>query len=119
MRRYPRHYNTYLLYARDHNMSCPEGRALVVCNRIQNGGWWYCTDDRGGAYRTSYAQGHTPTFQEMLAKMRSIRPATAKKWLKHWRNGGSIKTLRTNAEQNAWRRKIYAQDRLRALRASK
>ena len=101
-RHYPRHY-TYLLYARDNNMSCPEGRALAICNRIQNGGWYYNTDGRSGGYFQSGDAGDA-THQDMLIKMRSIQLATARKWLLHWKSGGSIKTLRSREEQNQWRR---------------
>jgi hypothetical protein len=29
----------------------------------------------------------------------TVKPETAKRWKKHWENGGSIKTLRSHAEQ--------------------
>lgn len=92
MKKYPNHFNHYLLIARDLGLSCPEGRALYICNRIQNRGWSYPGDGR----KLRNIQG---TSQEMYERIRAIRPSTAERWREHWQNGGSIKALRSKKKK--------------------
>lgn len=84
-RRFPFYYKELFTIAQKDGLSCPEGRALYGCNRRQNGWPSICNP-----YHNLVSE---------IDFLRSVQHATAVRWLKHWNNGGSIKTLRSNEEQ--------------------
>ncbi len=54
----------------------PLGRALYLCNRLQNGDF-SGYDDR----------------DSVIARLKTIQASTASRWFKHFKSGGSIKSL--------------------------
>lgn len=82
-------------------LSCPMGRALYATNRVYN----------GGIHSPVHAEGgfDSPGVEKFL---RSIRYATARRWLHHWNTGGSLKGLCWTVEARSRRR---AEDRRRLL----
>lgn len=91
MRKMPAQYAEFLDIAIQEKLTCPEGRALYACNRVQNGGLRWI-------YETSYSP---------LSSMKHARESTAKRWLDHWNSGGSIRSLQhTQVEWNSQRRRL-------------
>lgn len=91
-RKLPRHADIFLRIAKESGLSFPLGRALYACNRIQNGDFPY------GAMCVSWIHPNTPgvtnpSKQEIVDRLKTIRPTTAQRWIKHWKSGGSIKSL--------------------------
>ena len=75
---------TYYDIALDAKLPNPLGRAIYAWNQHINGRDWN---------RTEF------TILEPIDHMRRARPETAKRWLKHWREGGSLKHLCYSREQ--------------------
>src|SRR5688572_5880566 len=75
----------------------PLGRALAQTNRHYNDGL--------GSGTAHYRRDESVD----LTMMRRFRKTTALRWLRHWRMGGSLKSLRRNLlEEKALRRKNRA-----------
>jgi hypothetical protein len=83
MRPYPCRFPEHLALAKALKLPNPEGRALYACNRQQSGGMKW-------TYETSYSAAETMT---------KCLPATADRWLEHFRNGGSIRSLKYSHEE--------------------
>jgi hypothetical protein len=99
-RPYPIHFAEYYAVAKELNLSCPKGHALYACNRDQMG------------WPMDY-EGRRP-IEWVLSR---CQHATAQRWLRHWNNGGHIRSLQhTVAEWNTRRR---ADDRERYERQGK
>jgi hypothetical protein len=110
-RPWPKHFETYLKIANDHNMTFPRGRALYVCNRIRNGDWPHPTDSRTspehlkacGYVRNPELMANA--MSRVVESMKKIRVETASRWFEHWTSGGHIKVMnRSIEEQNKFRR---------------
>jgi len=92
MRPYPIRFAAHLALAKSLKLPNPEGRTLYACNRQQCGGmryWMYET--------SSYSVAETMT---------KCLPATADRWLKHWHEGGHIRSLKHSHEQYNERRRL-------------
>lgn len=98
MRSFPNRYQEFFDIAKANHLSYPKGRALYACNRLQNG--WPRTKDG-------------MSQEDPLNVLAKTKESTAKRWIKHWNNGGSIKILSypTAEAYNKERRKIYAERR--------
>ena len=93
MRKMPAQYAEFLDIAIQEKLTCPEGRALYACNRVQNGGLCW-------TYETSYSP---------LSSMKHARESTAKRWLDHWNSGGSIRSI--SLSQIEWNAKKCKADK--------
>jgi hypothetical protein len=65
--------------AKEERLSCPKGRAIYAVNRHMNG----------------WPTIHGLEKMDDLELLRRTKLETAKKWLKHWENGGSLKSSRS------------------------
>ncbi len=100
-RKLPANAALFAAVARSLHLSCPLGRALYACNRVQNGGhpWGLYAHVLSNAnpvpgYYVVYTPQEKAAWQaEMAQKMRSIRHTTAQRWLAHFLAGNSIKSL--------------------------
>lgn len=86
-RRLPRHCDMFLACARKARLSHVLGRALYACNGIQNGRFHFAV------LVPTCSRGTVSQREDVVAVLKTIRPSTAKRWLKHWKSGGSIKSL--------------------------
>lgn len=88
----PRHCDTFLRIAKAAKLSHPLGRALYACNRLQNGSFKFsvllCATIHPDAPGI-----HDSPDEDITKLLEKIRPSTAQRWLKHWKSGGSIKSL--------------------------
>jgi len=75
--------------AKKHHLPNAFGRAIVLANRHYNDGW----ASNGIAF--SFPGQHR---NEVLF-MRRVRPETARRWLLHWSQGGSIKLISMSQEE--------------------
>lgn len=91
MRPFPSHYEEYLTLALAERLSYPVGRALYACNRQQSGGMKHWD------YHTGYSAAET---------MRRCKVSTAKRWIRHWGRGGSIRCI--SLSQAQWNEKCRA-----------
>jgi hypothetical protein len=93
-RKLPANAALFAAVARSLHLSCPLGRALYACNRVQNGGhpWGLMAHVLQGKY-VAYSGAYAYSNQEVAQKMRSIRHTTAQRWLAHFLAGNSIKSL--------------------------
>jgi hypothetical protein len=86
---------TYLTLALQENLSHPLGRAAYMVNRHYNGGI--------GRYFLSslhYHQDETEVLMpRRIAALRTIKDDTAKRWERHFRNGGSFKAIKYTQAQ--------------------
>lgn len=90
MRPRPNHYEFFFNIASKNEMNNPEGRAIYACNRVANGAWW----------RPPFI--HEP---EAKSKLEKTKDSTAKRWLEHWENGGSLRALSRYHEEEKVRQK--------------
>ncbi len=85
--------------AKRHHLPNALGRAIYVLNRHYNAGPVGWGGDPG-PHREA----------DEIKFMRTIKPETAKRWLLHWSNDGSLKALKYSREEFlALRRKRYAE----------
>lgn len=102
-RPFPAHYDFFLDFATQHNLTYPRGRALYMCNRIHNGSWF-------GAKEPTDLQWYN-TKTELLTRMSRIQADTAQRWLEHWRAGGSIKMIGLSGPEYKARRRVIDKER--------
>ena len=100
-RKLPKHCEELFDIAVEQNLSCPLGRALALCNRIQ---WGWSNWKAGYSYQFNQA-----SREEIVRRMKSLQEETAYRWLDHWNSGGSIKNLALtqeefNARKREWRK---------------
>jgi hypothetical protein len=108
-RKFPNHCTYFLQLAESLELSCPLGRALYACNRVQNLG--YGDTSRIGDSGDDHGVAYTRKF------LRAIKPSTAERWLAHWQNGGHIKVISLSSVEYNKRRR--AQDAARKARYGK
>lgn len=93
----PKHCDMFLACARKARLSHALGRALYGCNRIQNGDFpWavFSASCQYGMMGSASNYGLEMDHNKALIKqLKTIRPSTAIRWAKHWKSGGSIKSL--------------------------
>lgn len=88
--------------AKNHGWSYPLGRAYYATNRTYNGGL--------GRYASFYDRSDGSTDYRLGAQikcMRDCRVDTAKRWIAHVRNGGSLKSMNRSVIEESKRRKDY------------
>ena len=85
----PKRFDEILAIAKAAKLKNPVGRTCYIINRINNGGFsgW----SSGGSQEYWAPSG--VDAERVLEKMKTIKPETAFRWLKHWRAGGSLKSL--------------------------
>jgi hypothetical protein len=111
MRPYPKHFDFFLKLAKKMKLSEPEGRALYMVNRSRNGD---CTNPYFYLHHSSHNMRHISKadfLSEWKDRLRSIREDTAKRWLKHWHSGGSLRMISLSQDQWLARRKKLDKER--------
>lgn len=97
----------YYDLAKTLKLSCPLGRAVHCASRHMNDGWsieWYFSPER--CKEVGQKNGPAAARRTMERRLRRIKLSTAKRWLAHWKNDGSVKALKyTRAEWNEHRKK--------------
>ena len=87
--------------AKKHHLPNALGRAIVLANRHYNDGWGY----------TGVAFSFPGKHRDEVHFMRQVRPETARRWLLHWSQGGSIKLISMSQEEWLAKRREYDAER--------
>lgn len=99
----------YYDLAKKLKLSCPLGRAVHCASRHMNDGWsieWYFSPER--CKEVGQKNGPAAARRTMEHRLRRIKLSTAKRWLAHWNNDGSVKALKYSRTEWNDRRKTRA-----------